>query len=250
VVFADDFLFPECLAKMVEVAEGNPSVGIVSAYSLEGETVKWAGLPYHTTVIDGREVCRNIWLKNLFLWGSANSILYRADLVRSRTPFYNDGNIHADNEVCFVLLKESDLGFVHQVLTFTRQRIGSTTARSSEMCTHLASTLHDLVNHAPDYLTPAELRGALRQHLHLYYRELGKNLLLFRSAEFWGFHQRKFREAGMRFRRVRVVAGALEIIGLAAINIPSTIDKIKRRTTTYSERDTSVNAGPSSESIV
>src|SRR5678815_4772519 len=31
VVFADDWLFPECLARMVEVAETHPTVGIVGA---------------------------------------------------------------------------------------------------------------------------------------------------------------------------------------------------------------------------
>src|SRR5262245_33791133 len=37
VVFGDDWLFPECLQRMVVVAEAHPSVGIVGAYCLEGE---------------------------------------------------------------------------------------------------------------------------------------------------------------------------------------------------------------------
>src|SRR5437868_10080618 len=32
IVHADDWLFPECLARMVEVAAAHPTVGIVSAY--------------------------------------------------------------------------------------------------------------------------------------------------------------------------------------------------------------------------
>jgi len=36
VVFGDDLIFPECLERMVSIAEAHPSVGIVSAYSLEG----------------------------------------------------------------------------------------------------------------------------------------------------------------------------------------------------------------------
>src|SRR2546422_5043747 len=38
-VHADDWLFPECLMKMVELAEANPSVGIVGAYGLHGVRV-------------------------------------------------------------------------------------------------------------------------------------------------------------------------------------------------------------------
>ena len=34
-VHADDWIFPECLARMVEVAECNDDVGLVSAYRLE-----------------------------------------------------------------------------------------------------------------------------------------------------------------------------------------------------------------------
>src|ERR1700745_1608598 len=45
VVFGDDWLFPECVERMVALAEANPSVGIVGAYGLQGSTVMWTGLP-------------------------------------------------------------------------------------------------------------------------------------------------------------------------------------------------------------
>src|SRR5208282_3602640 len=57
VVCADDWLFPECIARMVGVAEANPSVGIVSSYQLSGGGSNWrewrvtcAELPYPSTV--------------------------------------------------------------------------------------------------------------------------------------------------------------------------------------------------------
>src|SRR5215208_2676505 len=50
VLFGDDWLWPECLERMVELAERNPTVGIVSAYALEGERVMLTGLPYQTMV--------------------------------------------------------------------------------------------------------------------------------------------------------------------------------------------------------
>ena len=40
VVFGDDWIFPECLEKMVSLAEKHPSVGIVGAYALEGTQVR------------------------------------------------------------------------------------------------------------------------------------------------------------------------------------------------------------------
>src|SRR5262249_35104030 len=89
VVFADDWIFPECIEKMVALAEQHPSVGLVSAYCLEGTHVICTGLPYSQTVVDGTEICRRHLLDDLHLFGSANSVLYRSDLLRTRERFYN-----------------------------------------------------------------------------------------------------------------------------------------------------------------
>src|ERR1035437_3708414 len=48
-VFADDWLFPECLERMVALAEAHPPVGIVSSYGLRDSTGMWTGLPYPST---------------------------------------------------------------------------------------------------------------------------------------------------------------------------------------------------------
>jgi glycosyltransferase involved in cell wall biosynthesis len=50
VVHVDDWLFPDCLEKMVGLAEDHPSVAIVGAYGLSGTKVAWAGLPYRHRV--------------------------------------------------------------------------------------------------------------------------------------------------------------------------------------------------------
>lgn len=57
VLHADDWLFPECLERMVAIAEGNPSVGIVGAYRLDDVWVNLDGLPYPSTVVPGRQIC-------------------------------------------------------------------------------------------------------------------------------------------------------------------------------------------------
>src|SRR6185369_4891971 len=72
VIAADDWMFPECLEKMVGLAEEHPSVAIVGAYSLIGSRVGGTGLeyagtaepdhqtgvPYPSTVLPGHEACR------------------------------------------------------------------------------------------------------------------------------------------------------------------------------------------------
>src|SRR5206468_158785 len=81
------------------------------------------------------------------VFGSANSVLYRADLVRGRDLFYNEAHMNADDEVCFELLKDCDFGFVHQVLTFTRVRPGSMSAMSGNMQTSFPGFLNILLTY-------------------------------------------------------------------------------------------------------
>ena len=58
VLHADDFMFPECLERMVDLAVANPLVGLVSSYRLDDRKVNLDGLPYPSTVVSGREICR------------------------------------------------------------------------------------------------------------------------------------------------------------------------------------------------
>ena len=224
VVFADDWIFPGCLEQMVEVAEEHPSVAIVSAYVLEGRHVACSGLPYSSTLISGREICRRHFLDELYVFGSPNAVLYRADLVRSRDPFYNEANIHGDTEVCFALLKTSDFAFVHQVLTFSRVREGSLSTVTADIHAYLGAMLHLLVTYGPHYLTRDELEDRLDRHVSEYYRFLGKSLLLGREKRFWDYHRRNLTEAGVGFSYFRLAKGTLATLWNVALN-PNAIVK-------------------------
>lgn len=230
VVLGDDWIFPECLERMVAVADEYPSVGVVGAYALQGEQVICTGLPYSTSPFYGPEVCRRCFLERLSVFGSATSLLYRADLVRRHEPLYNEANIHADTEACFKLLKDSDFGFVHQVLTFTRVRPRSLTAMSSDLQTNLAGTLHLLIAHGPEVLTPGELESCLRQHLSAYYRFLGvSGLRRLRDRTFWNYHTQKLVESGVGFSRSRLAVAILGGLISALLNPQQTVKTIMKR---------------------
>jgi glycosyltransferase involved in cell wall biosynthesis len=229
IVLGDDWIFPECLQRMIGIAERHPSVGIVGAYALEGQQVTLMGLPYPSDIVCGHKICRKHLLEGLYVFGSPSSVLYRADLIRDNDPFYNEANIHADTEVCFALLKTCDFGFVHQVLTFSRVRPGSQNTVSSAMQTHLAHTLRLLVTYGPQYLTYDELKECQEQHLSEYYRFLGKSLMLGREKEFWDYHRRQITEAGVGFSRSRVVGGALATLWEAGLNPKDAIERLWKR---------------------
>jgi glycosyltransferase involved in cell wall biosynthesis len=207
-VFADDWLFAECLEKMVRLAEQHPSVGIVGSYRLQGDQVTLGGLSYKQTVVSGKEICRATLLRDLYIFGTPTSILIRSDLVRGRTSFYDESNLHADTEACYELLKECDFGFVHQVLTFTRTQDDSMTSFSRDRGTFFAGFLGYLVKFGPTYLEHDELNSAIKAHLGLYYKLLGRRVFEKKGKDFWKFHERKLKELGFPLNRFMVAREA------------------------------------------
>ena len=209
IVAADDWLFPDCLSRMVDLAEANPSIGIVSAYGLQGNTVAWSGLPFSSGCIPGHQVCREKLLGGPYVFGAPTSVLYRADIVRARPAFFNESNLHADTEVCFEVLKAHDFGFVHQVLTFTRTQDGSLNAFSKQINTNLPANVYYLLKYGADYLSPAEVHERLTLRMKQYYAFLGESVLQRRDKAFWAFHRDKLRDLGLPlnyWRLGRVVA--------------------------------------------
>jgi glycosyltransferase involved in cell wall biosynthesis len=228
VVFADDWIFPECLEEMVAIAENHPSVGVVGAYWLQGEDVGGRGLERSRRLVSGREICRRHFLDKLYIFGSANSVLYRSDLVRPKDRFYNEANIHADTEVCFDLLKTSDFGFVHRVLTFTRVRPFSLSASSADLQTNFAGALHALLSHGKDYLTAGEMQSLLDQRLSDYYSFLGTSVFRRRGKAFWGYHRAQL-DATFGFSWTRLTGATIRSLGKAALSPRVTIEKLRKR---------------------
>ena len=200
VVSADDWLLPEALRRMVEVAESNPSVGLVGSYQLSGGSDRWVvrnfGLPYTTTFVKGRDMCRAHTLRPLDVFGNPTSTLYRSDLVRSTNQFFPNETLEADLSACFATLQRSDYGFVHQVLSCERvhQARGSTTAW--DLNTYLPSKIGDLLTYGRNYLAPQELNTCVNNHFNEYYRFLASSALNFRSDDFWAYHRRRLNELG------------------------------------------------------
>jgi glycosyltransferase involved in cell wall biosynthesis len=192
VVHADDTLFPECLERMVDVAERNSSVALVTSYALWGEEVRHQGVPYPVEVADGREICRLTLQGKCYVFGSPSSTLLRAAEVRARPAFYNEQNLHADTEVCFDLLKAADLGFVHQILTRTRVHHEAMTPLSVKINTFHDAWLRIYMKYGELYLGRREYRRRLVARLRSYAVFLAKAAVKakFRDPRFRKHHRR------------------------------------------------------------
>jgi glycosyltransferase involved in cell wall biosynthesis len=228
VVFADDWIFPECLDRMVALAEEYPSVGIVGAYGLKDREVMWTGLPYPSGLVTGREICRRLFLDGLYVFGSSTSLLYRADIVRNHDPFFNESNIHADMEACVSVLKTCDFGFIHQMLTFSRVRSGSLETVSSDLITLTPGKLHDLVTYGEAFLTPEEFTACLNRSVSHYYECLVGGMLRCLDSQYWAYHRRQLTEAGIGFSRTRLIGVALAKLGAAVFKPRATVEKARQ----------------------
>jgi glycosyltransferase involved in cell wall biosynthesis len=201
-VHADDWLYPECLARMVQLAEANPSVGIVGANGFDGSNVLWNQLRPPTTVVPGREICRRTLLGGFYVFGSQTALLFRSDLIRQQKDFFDVSFFtqFADNEACFRVLQNADFGFVHQVLTFTRLHEESMTKSIAQTAFDgiLPGSMRILAKYGPVYLSKAEYVQRVKAVCGRYHQFLGRNLLRFRNSRFRDVHLGALESAGQR----------------------------------------------------
>jgi len=206
VVCADDFIFPECLTKTVKLAEANPSVGLVGSYSLAGKNVMNSGLEYERKVVNGREICRASLLGGPYVFGAPTSLLYRADLVRSSQTFYPNSSPHCDTTACYQSLENSDFGFVHQVLSYTRVHPNSQTSRSLKLGRLQLAMLGDFCQFGPKYLSRTERKQRSARLLDDYYSSLVPALLdQPTNKEFWQQQRTELQAMGLKFSRTRLL---------------------------------------------
>jgi len=234
VVSADDWLLPEFLRRTVDLGEANPSIGLVCSYQLSGGEGQWYvrtdGLPYHNTVVPGREIARAHLLGQLDVLGNPTSNLYRCDLVRASKAFYPNSTAEADISACFESLRASDFGFVHQVLSYERIHPVRITTTSKAMNAYASSKIGDLREYGRFFLTPEESDRRLKELLDSYYEFLAITAVNLRgSKKFWSYHKERLRALGSSLNGFRLAKGVAAKLLDLALNPKQTVEKVMRR---------------------
>ena len=232
IVSGDDFIFPDCILRMVECAEANPSVGIVGSYQLSGDHVRWQGFEYPRAVFSGAEICRRVFLggDRTFGFGSPTSILYRADLVRSSEAFYPNSSPHADTSACFRDLQKSDFGFVYEVLSYERTHQATQSSTSADMNRYSSANLNDLIQYGPAYLSSEELKDHVTKVRRDYHRFLMVAYFTeARGEEFWGYHKARLKELGYPLKRFDLMRAAVRKVMQELLNPEQAFKKIRGR---------------------
>lgn len=211
IVHSDDWMFPECTAKMVELAENNPTVAVVGSYRLIGTRVGNHGIAYNERVLSGREICGRQLRGEADVFGNPSAVLFRSKDIRSREQLYEEQGpikVGQDIQVCMELLKEADFGFIHQVLSFSREHDASLTSRTAALSTVYPESLHLLRRFGPIYMSEGECQARWTDLMAEYRHFLMKSLLLSRGPEFWSYHRRQLSSIGVPLTWWRLLRNA------------------------------------------
>ena len=212
VVSADDWITPDCIKKLVNLAEAHPTVDIVGSYQLSNTDVRWKGLPENIEIIPGREVCRLSLLDNLDVFGNPTSSLYRSDLIRKSKRFFRHPQLHADTSAYYDYLQHCNYGFVHEILSVQRIHDQQVTSTVRRLNMGSLATLEIVLEYGPIYLTAEELEILKGERFAWYYRLLGGCVLKLKGREFWQYHASRMKELGYPIAWRKVIKGTIDEI--------------------------------------
>lgn len=228
-VQADDWVFPTCLDEMVALAEAHPSVGIVSSYRMREASVQGAGLHPTRNVVSGREICKMHLVDRVFMFGSPTTVMYRADLVRTRKPFFNEGRLHADTEAAYEILQDCDFGFVHQILSFSRMQENSISGGVRGFAPDELDRLITVKRYAGFYLTEAEREKVTTSALAEYYDALARSTITSAGPKFWEYHRAGLETIGESIDTPRVALHVFRVVGHLALSPLHLVRRFRHR---------------------
>jgi len=227
---SDDWMYPQCLQQMTEVAETSPKIVLVGAYRLIGDQPDCFGVPVEQSSFPGREAARWQLLGKAFPFGSQSTVMYAAEAIRSRAPaFFPENRFFTDVDIALRILANGDFGFVHQVLTFSRYQPESITDTASHFNFWPLLQYLMMEQYGRDFLSADEFSRRYDEVVSDMYRGLGeqwlKDKVKFRRKKgFWEFQRQHLGDIGERVRPALlargVAAAALQLLGS-----PSTLAK-------------------------
>jgi glycosyltransferase involved in cell wall biosynthesis len=127
ILAADDKIMPTGIEAMAAIASANPSIGVVGCGFQVMDTVQTSAWPDGVTVLPGREAVRRFFMGEGEIIGP--HILFRRDVLKMRTPFFDSRYNGIDTEVCLHALRRCDWGVTTGILGWTRVHEDSLSAR-------------------------------------------------------------------------------------------------------------------------
>jgi glycosyltransferase involved in cell wall biosynthesis len=228
VVSADDYLYPDCLRRMVKIAETSERIIIVGSYAITESGLRQTGLPVDRGVFDGKEVCRRYFFGS-DPFGAPSSLLYRSSLIASCDAFYPGDLPNADFAACLSSLEDADFAFVHQILSYERTHTESLSSGIRRLNGFLIDRIQLLFEFGPRYLSIEEIARREGELLDSLYRQLATDLIHLRGRDFWDYQKNRLNAFGYTISRLRLARATIAKILDLLCNPKDTLEKILSR---------------------
>jgi glycosyltransferase involved in cell wall biosynthesis len=212
---SDDWMYPQCLQQMIEVAESNPRIVLVSAYRLIGDKPNAFGVPLERSSFPGKEACRWQLLGTAYPFGSQSTVMYAADVIRKRAPsFFPENRFFLDVDIAFRLLADGDFGFVHQILTFSRDQPDSITEGARHFNFFPLLQYLMVEQYGRDLLSAKEFKTRYEEVTAELYRGMGAQWLRDKvgrkkNKRFWEFQRQHLGAIGVEIRPALLAKGVV-----------------------------------------
>lgn len=205
IVQADDWIYQDCLREMVQLAQAHPKMVIVSCCYLAGDAIFGAGLPFDRNVFSGTEACRTRLLAEGTYFGSPTNVMYRADVVRRTSSFFDENENISDTIACFQLLADdAEFGRVPQILAYLRRGNVSIWGRERAMGTAAFNNYALVERFGPRYLSAEEFKARRSTLEDDYLRMLARAWVGRADPSYWEFHARCMAKLGRTLPRGRI----------------------------------------------
>jgi glycosyltransferase involved in cell wall biosynthesis len=180
---ADDRMRPDCLRRLVEVAQANPGVGVVSAYFRYGPT----HLPQHdhrkVQIVRGRDAVVEVLRGGPSYLAHPSALLLRRSSAAVWPGIFDATGFppghplapplaQADKEAYFGIMERFDLAFVPEVLADVGSGDSSATGFAARVGAWHVCRIETILRHGDRFLDSAARRCAIRSAARKYLRSL------------------------------------------------------------------------------
>ncbi len=229
VLEADNTITADSLEKMVEVAETDPRIGIVGCYCVMGKQILGGGVDYATRVLSGKDVWREMFVDNHYIFGTPTSLLFRARALLGTTPWFRASLFYDDVDICMRMLREWKFGYVHQVLAFIRTDNAGIFSRFQEYDFKPAYMHFVAQDYGQDFDEGQSLARVRSRWQREYYGRLAHAVFSGRGRSYWEFNTGAFRARGEKLSRAMLLrCVALEFLDVV-LNPKSTLERLLRK---------------------
>jgi len=229
-VEADNWLWPECLERMVTLADRDHEIGLVGCYWLHGQALRGGGAPWPSEVWDGdearRDHLRTDWC---YYFGTPTTLLFRAAALAPLSPCFQPGLFFDDVDLCFRVLRQWKFGFVHQILAFLRDDNGGVSEAFSNF-DYVPAYQYLLARaYGAEMFDSRESNEITRKRKSAYHRRLGRSLVVGRPKQYWDFHKKAWGLMNYDLpRRELIWPVILELLDLG-FNLKATLNLLIRK---------------------